>query len=85
MTPLIKDGDVLTVVPVSSAPPQMGHVVAFIHPATGKLVVHRVVGLKGARYLLKGDRALEGDGWVPRENILGCVKKVERQRKKVFP
>lgn len=84
MSPFIKDGDVVTVLPLPGASSRLGDVLVFIHPGTGKLVVHRVVGKKGTSYLIKGDSTPEVDALVPKENILGCVRKVEREGKKVF-
>ena len=83
MSPFIKDGDVLTISPLSSSP-GIGDVVAFIYPETGRLVIHREIGKKGGSYLIKGDNALETDGLVHKENIFGFVKRVERKGKKVF-
>jgi hypothetical protein len=84
MSPFIKDGDVVTVSPLSDRSPGIGDVVAFIHQGTGKLVVHRLVGKRGDSYLIKGDNSPETDGLIPKANILGCVRKVERDGKKVF-
>lgn len=84
MSPFIKDGDVVTVFPLPGTSPGLGDVVAFAHPGTGKLVLHRVVGKRGDSYLLKGDNTSELDGLVPEPNILGRVRKVERDGKAVF-
>jgi len=81
MSPFIKDGDTITIAPVSDGLPGPGDVAAFIAPENGRLVVHRVVG-KGKRgFLLRGDNAIETDGRVPEENILGRVVRVERNRR----
>ena len=68
---------------VSSYSIGFGRSVAFIHPQTGKLVIHRVVGQNGSRYLIKGDRHTETDGLIPRGNILGVVAKVEREGREI--
>lgn len=83
MSPCIKDGDILTVAPWSGRRPRIGDVVAYIHPASEKLVVHRIVGKRGNYYLIKGDNVLETDGFLPAESILAHVKKVERDGKEV--
>ena len=52
---------------------------AFLHPETEKLIVHRVIGRREAGCLLQGDNA-EGrtaDLVSPR-NVLGRVTRVER-------
>jgi hypothetical protein len=84
MSPFIKDSDVLTVSPMSGSPPGFGDVIAFIHPKTEKLLIHRVVWKSRDAYLLKGESALEPDGLIKKENILGLVTKVERKGKTIF-
>jgi signal peptidase I len=84
MSPFIKDGDVITVSPLSGALPRRGDVVAFTHPDTERLVIHRVVGKKGRYFLLKGDNVSRVENKVPRKNLLGFVNIVERNSKQVF-
>jgi hypothetical protein len=83
MSPFIKDGDMITISPVLSLP-RLGDVIAFIHPKTEKLLIHRVVWKNRDAYLLKGESALEPDGLIKKENILGLVTKVERKGKRIF-
>jgi hypothetical protein len=78
MHPAIRDGDIVTVVPRGGRPPRTGDVVAFVHPETGGVRVHRVVGVEDGRYVLKGDNALGADPAVGREGILGFVVALER-------
>jgi len=82
MSPFIKDEDIITISPLLSKI-RPGQIVAFLHPETGKLVVHRVIKKKGDFYLIKGDRGLDIDGEIPRGDILGTVTDVEREGKKV--
>ena len=84
MSPFIKDSDVVTISPIVDSSPGFGDVIAFIHPRAEKLMIHRVVGKIGDAFLLKGESALEPDGLIKKENILGLVTKVERKGKKVF-
>lgn len=84
MCPFVRDGDVITVSRLPGGSPGPGRVVAFIHPGTGKLVVHRMVGKKGDSYLIKGDNSPEADAFVPKGDILGYVTKVERDGRRVF-
>lgn len=84
MSPFVRDGDAITVSPLSDAAPRLGDVVAFIRPETGKLVVHRVVGKRDGAFLIQGDNAEEADGPVPAANVLGRVTRVERDGKKVY-
>jgi hypothetical protein len=84
MIPMIRDGDVITVFPLKRRLPRLGDVLAYAHPASDCLVVHRMIGKRDIKYLLKGDNAILPDVLIPRENILGHVKKVERNRSTVW-
>ena len=79
MWPFVRDGDVVTVAPLDGARPGRGRVVAFVHPHGERLVVHRVVGKKDGRLLIKGDNAHVADGLVGAASVLGWVTRVERQ------
>ena len=84
MDPFIRDGDVITISALSEGSPALGDVVAFVQKETPKLAMHRVVRIKGGSYLIKGDNTTGADGLIPRANILGSVKRVERKDKRVF-
>jgi hypothetical protein len=84
MSPFIKDDDVVTVSHLWGGSPRVGDVVAFVSPCAERLVVHRVLCKKGDHYLIKGDSAPEPNGLVPRINILGRVRRVERSGKGVL-
>jgi hypothetical protein len=83
MSPFIKDGDVVTVHPLAGARPRTGDIVAFLHPATGKAAVHRVIRERSGLFSLKGDNVPEGDGVLLLEQILGTVSRIERSGKTV--
>jgi len=84
MSPFIKNGDVVTVSPLKNSLPRFGDIVAFIHPVTKKLIIHREVARKGNFYLITGDNTKKLDSFVPRENILGCITRLERRGKRMF-
>ena len=48
------------------------------------MLVHRVLHTKTKKYFIKGDNCSEADGWIPAENILGLITRVERQGKTRF-
>lgn len=83
MSPFIKDSDVVTVSPFSDSSTCFGRAVAFLHPKTEKLAIHRIVGKRSDTYIIKGDNAFTIDGLVSKENILGYVAKVERDENQV--
>jgi signal peptidase I len=84
MAPFIRDGDVICVSPLASRTPRPGDVVAFIHPETRLLCIHRVLSIKEEGFLIRGDNMPERpDGRIPREAIVGRVTRVERAGRKV--
>jgi hypothetical protein len=40
--------------------------------------------MSGIRYLIKGDNALEPDGVISKDNILGYVTRVQRNGRNIF-
>lgn len=83
MDPFIRDGDVITLSPVSHRGPGLGDVVAFVQRETGKLLIHRVVKKRKSNCVLRGDNSLESDGEEAMEDILGSVIRVERNNERV--
>ena len=84
MTPSIRNHDVITISPLEKIPPFVGEVVAFRHPRTGRLLIHRVVKRKQNTFFIRGDCLRYTDSHIPRENILGIVTAVERQGRRLF-
>jgi hypothetical protein len=84
MSPFIRDGDGITVSPLLGTSPRLGDAVAFIHPESGKLVVHRVVGKRDGSYLIRGDSSSDCADLIPRAKVLGRVTRVERDGKRVY-
>ncbi len=84
MTPAIRNGDIITVSPLNDILPRRGDVLAFRHPERPQMLVHRVLHTKVRKYFIKGDNCPEADGWIPAENILGLITKVERKGRVCF-
>jgi len=85
MSPFIRDKDIITLSPCSTAFPQKGDVVGVMDPDTGKLVVHRIVGMNNGRYWIKGDNAKNKEpGSFGRDRLCGHVTRVERDGKPVW-
>lgn len=84
MTPAIRNGDVITVSPLKDIMPRRGDVLAFRHPERPQMLVHRVLHTMARKFFIKGDNCPEADGWIPAENILGLISKVERQGRARF-
>lgn len=83
MSPFIKDGDIVMVTPFAGTSPRTGDIVAFLHPETGKVAVHRIIKGKSGLYSLKGDNSPEGDGDLAADRILGHVTCIDRDGKKI--
>lgn len=78
MHPFIRDKDVLTISPLKNQLLSVGDVVAFTQPATGRLVIHRIIGRARQGLVIKGDNCFEPDGIVPDEKIIGRISRIER-------
>jgi hypothetical protein len=83
MTPFIKDGDLVTLSAWKDSSVCFGKPVAFIHPETRTLCIHRIVGRKGEYYFAKGDSLTQIDGIIHREKIIGVVTCIERDKRRV--
>jgi hypothetical protein len=83
MTPFVKDGDIITVAPCPSAELRTGDIIAFTYAESGRLAVHRIVGIRGESFLVKGDNALSFDGIIPQSQILGHVTRIERNGRSI--
>lgn len=77
MSPFIRDGDSVELMPVTQ--PRYGEVLAVSDGA--RLMLHRVVKMKGDAVLLKGDHARNADGWFEKGQILGKVASVRHQNR----
>ena len=77
MSPFIRDGDVITLEPVTGQL-RSGDVVAFRTPCFANLVVHRIIHVSQKGYLIKGDNLVETD-LVPASSIIGRVVGIEHQ------
>lgn len=84
MSPFIRDGDVITISPLSGCSYRIGDIVAFVRPGTGGLCVHRLISTGNNSFLTKGDNAFSDDGCIPAENLLGRVTKVQRDSRSVL-
>jgi hypothetical protein len=62
----------------------MGDVVAFLHPETKLLCIHRVLSCNKGAFLIQGDNSPgKPDGMIPVEAIMGRVTQVERSGRRV--
>ena len=84
MTPLVRNGDILVIVPATGNPIQLGDIVQ-CSVVPGKVVVHRVIGVEkrtdGHYFLIQGDQAAAPDGWVHQSQVFGQLTSLERNGK----
>lgn len=78
MYPTIRDGDIITLSPLNGVKLECGDIIAFRHPDTGKLVVHRIITVHPDRFEAKGDNAVDSDGLTPVSSVVGLITRVER-------
>jgi hypothetical protein len=89
MSPFIRDGDVITIAPLQprsrAKAGGVGQVVAFVNPASQRLVVHRVVGRREAGFVLQGDN-MQGSvvDRAGSSDVIGRVVRIERGRRRVW-
>jgi hypothetical protein len=79
MHPFIRDRDVVTVAPLPARPLLQGEIVAFRHPMSGALVLHRVREVRAEGLLVQGDNAQRSDGVIGEGDLLGLVTRAERE------
>ena len=84
MSPFIKDNDIVTLTPLRNQKPGLGDVLAFVPPETNHLLIHRVIEKSNGTYRFKGDNTLEADGSISGTHLLGRVKRVERDGRKIY-
>lgn len=83
MFPFILNGDVATIAPLDRRGLRPGDIVAFLHPSSNSLTLHRLIGVENDYYEIRGDSAMQPDGKIPLDNILGKVIRVERKGRDV--
>ena len=85
MSPFIRDGDVITVAPTPKGHLGIGKIVAFTHPTSLKLAVHRIIKRHKNCLFIQGDNKADcPDGYIPYENLLGEVIRIERNGHQVW-
>ncbi|MBU1172371.1 MAG: S24/S26 family peptidase [Proteobacteria bacterium] len=78
MLPFIRNRDCITIAPLKGQTPAMGDVLAYFHPVSSTVIVHRVIGKKKGSFLMKGDNCRSPDGVISPDHICGILVKIER-------
>ncbi len=76
MFPLIRDGDRVTVQPLKREP-RIGDVVLAV--IAGRWVLHRVIAVRGAEWVTRGDYRLRPDPPIRRAQIVGLAVRTQRR------
>lgn len=82
MWPIIKDGDKLTIAPLSPDETRNGQVVAIVKDSTDHVYVHRIVDVQRDGVVTKGDNQQTYDPKADFDEIVGRVVQVHRG---IFP
>lgn len=81
MSPLVRDGDMLTVRPADPGSIWLGDLV-LATDEHGRPLVHRVIrrttGREGVRFTVQGDQVSRPDGVIPATRVYGRVTAIER-------
>ncbi|MBM4147805.1 MAG: hypothetical protein FJ224_01995 [Lentisphaerae bacterium] len=76
MFPVLREGDLLEVIPCADKPVRVGDVVAAVPSGSGGIVVHRVVSGVPGSLCTRGDACCGADPWtLDRTQVLGLVVK----------
>lgn len=79
MHPTIRNGDTVTLIPITLRRPHWGDVVAIVcDPVTERVVVHRIIRMDEVTVETRGDALPCSDGIFPHTALLGVVTKIER-------
>jgi len=84
MHPFIRDRDVVTVAPLPQRSLVANKVVAFRHPESGVLVLHRIREVRPEGLLVQGDNVPEPDAVVRPLDLVGLVTRAERAGVEVY-
>ncbi len=82
MAPFIRDHDVVVLGPFEPQTLGLGDVVVF-QRADQRWILHRVVRLASDRVLIRGDAAVEDDGWILRRDLKARLQRIERYGRRV--
>ncbi|MFA6011547.1 MAG: hypothetical protein WC799_16285 [Desulfobacteraceae bacterium] len=83
MFPFIRNRDTVTLIPCKKTALTVGDVVAYRHPMSSNLVIHRVISEKNGCYLMKGDNAREPDAQITMEHVTGILQGITRNGRTV--
>jgi hypothetical protein len=83
MTPALRDGDTVTVSPISAHLIRLGDIVAAKSPLIGRVVLHRAIKRESGGLVICGDNAGIPDGLVAKSAIMGKVICVQRKGQEV--
>ncbi|MBN1998786.1 S24/S26 family peptidase [candidate division KSB1 bacterium] len=83
MSPVIRNGDVITISPLAGCKAVCGDVLAFVNRLNNSLLVHRVIRIKGDDYFFRGDNSSGTVEVAAADQILGRLTGVERNGKAV--
>lgn len=79
MLPFIRSDDKIFISPVGGKQFRSGDILVFLREPDRRVIAHRAVKINADLVLCKGDNVAEYvDGWIPTQDVLGRVDRVER-------
>ena len=82
MSPTLRTGDRLNIIPYDGQEIRRGDVIVFISPEDGSKVVHRVTSLNSDGIRTRGDNCSHEDGWIlSKGHIVGRVAAAQRRNR----
>jgi len=83
MFPSIMGGDMVTLSPYKNHRPEIGDVIGLSDGQNRQIIIHRIIDKINERFLIKGDNAIKNDGFFPRNQIIGYISEIERNKKRI--
>lgn len=79
MAPIINQGDIVTISPYLHRSPDPGDIVAYLHPQTRGLIIHRLIKITPESFVAKGDNCRNNDNACKTEYIIGHVSQINKK------
>lgn len=83
MFPSIMGKDMVTLSSYKDHRPEIGDVIGLCDSQSRQIIIHRIIGKINEHFLIKGDNLIKNDGVFPRNQIIGYVSEIERNKKRI--
>jgi len=73
----------VTLSPYKNHRPEIGDVIGLCDSQNRQIIIHRIIDKINKRFLIKGDNLIKNDGFFSRNQIIGYVSEIERNKKRI--